>query len=265
MTEKELIQKGVDLTVNSMMKHFIEEIAELKRKHEIAIEILQAENQDLENENRGLRTENESLKVKNVEIIKRSKIEIKHLKRISSRKLKKAKKIFDDDFSEMLKDKESEITDINQKHLEDVEEIKEDHLEVVEAQKDHFDKLQNTLLIVIKQQQFAEKNERLMVEKNEKLMIDLKQNRISKFKDVIRKSGCHVAWSTALNSPDFQGASDTCVKVEGAAMKVYDFEFRKCTQCENSNSSYCDKKRGNLTPIPSRLGYRPSPRQKLHS
>ena len=239
MTEKELIQKGVDLTVNSMMKHFIEEIAELKRKHELAIEILQAENKDLENENLELRNKNESLKVKNLEMARRNKIEIKHLKRLSTRKLKKAKKIFDEDFSEMLKDKESEIAVIKQKHHEEVEEIKANHLQVVEAQKNQLDKLQNALLVVINQQQFAEKNEQLMAQRNEKLMTDWKNSNISIFKSISKLTGCHKAWTIALNRPGFPELSDTKVTVQGDVMNVYDYQFRKCVECKNPYSNRC--------------------------
>ena len=225
MTE---IEKGVELALNALMKFKDAENAELKRKHKLEMEILQEENKDLENENRDQRTVIKSLKAKNAKTEKRRKIEINKLKRISKLKFKKAKKILVDGFSQMQENKESEIKEIKHKHYEATEKLN-DRLDWAMR---GVSNLEKALLVVINQQQFAEK-------KNKQLMVDWKNSNISIFNFMLKRSGCHTAWATALKFPDFPELSGACVKVEGDIMNVYDFQFEKCVECKNPSDRRC--------------------------
>lgn len=228
MTE---IEKGVQLTLNALMKFKDAEIAELKRKHKLEMEILQEENKDLENENRDLRTKIKSLKAKNAKTEKRRKIEINNLKRISTLKIKKAKKILKDGFSQMQENKEYEIKEIKHKHYEVMEKLNDR----LDSSSKSVSNREKALLALINQQQFAEK-------KNKQLMVDWKSSNISIFNFMLKRSGCHAAWATALKFPGFPELSDACVKVEGDSMNVYDFQFEKCVECKNPSDRRCLKK-----------------------
>ena len=250
MTE---IEKGVQLALNALMKFKDAEIAELKRKHKLEMEIVQEENKDL-------RTVIKSLKAKSAKTEKRRKIEINTLKRISTLKFKKAKKILMDGFSQMQENKESEIKEIKHKHYEAMEKMN-DRLDSTSKSVGNREK---ALLAVINQQQFAEK-------KNKQVMLDWKNSNISIFNFMVKRSGCNIAWATALKFPGFPELSDACVKVEGDIMNVYDYPFEKCIECKNPSDRRCLKEMSSRIKIqhPIRtsnwpLGWRKPLRTTLH-
>ena len=73
------------------------------------------------------------------------------------------------------------------------------------------------------------------------------------------------AWRTAINFPDFsdgRDGTDHAVKTNGSCMTVYDFQFEKCSGCQNNGQ--CMKKNFYVLPIQNRLGYRPPLRRTAH-
>ena len=225
MTE---IEKGVQLALNALMKFKDAEIAELKRKHKLEMEIVQEENKDL-------RTVIKSLKAKSAKTEKRRKIEINTLKRISTLKFKKAKKILMDGFSQMQENKESEIKEIKRKHYEATEKLN-DRLDSVKMSMSN---REQALRTVINQLQFAEK-------KNEQLMVDWKRSIITLFKAISKRSGCRTAWSTVLDCPNFPKLSDESVNVQGDILNIYDIQFKKCIECKKPYGGRCRRKPRNL-------------------